>query len=114
MADDATRTPSGSRYNWVLVSECTGGSTWERAVQTGPQDALDTASVEILIARGERFRLRDSGGEIRYTGFILGSFSGREPLEDFGAAHGCTGIEYDCGGKWIALEPEDYDDLEAL
>ena len=41
--------------------------------------------------------------EVRYLGYIVGTFHGIEPLTDYGMDHGCHTIEFEAGGRWVPL-----------
>ena len=56
--------------------------------------------------RGVRFRMLDASGRPKIYGYILGAFSGQEPLSEYGRSRGCVGIEYQRDGIWERLEPE--------
>ena len=43
-------------------------------------------------------------GESPISGYIVGKYTGLEPLEDYGRALGCTTIEYERGGVWVKID----------
>ena len=45
------------------------------------------------------------GGDVLYSGYIIGDASGIEPLVDYGYDHGCATIEYEQDGDWVLVDP---------
>ncbi len=92
-----------SDYMWIITAADV--SVVESGVvgQIGPKGAGPTSFVKIT-EFGEHFRLLDSYGEMRYLGYIVGDYTGHEPLRDYGRKKDCIAIEYKCDEKWTALE----------
>ena len=82
------------QYTWMLFGDLTGGNTGVRVWQTGPDRGAIRASYQELVSRGKPFEMRDSEGQLVYTGYIVGDFRGEEPLNDFGSKYGCCQISY--------------------
>ena len=61
--------------------------------QTGPSDAPPELVKQVELGGGEVFRMVDGDDLLYYIGRIVGA-NGFEPLDDFGAAAGCTDIDY--------------------
>lgn len=93
------------RYRWVIVRNDTAlDQTSSRTARIGPSGASPALLVPRIMENGERFRLRDGNGAVRFTGSILGEYRGDEPLEDYGRANGCVRIEYEREGRWVSLQ----------
>ncbi len=88
-----------ARYTWMVTGSADGDQTSDFVGRIGPSGAAQ-AGIKALIERGSHFRMRDESGNVRYTGYILGECSGREPLDEYGKQRGCTRIEYEREGKW--------------
>ena len=71
--------------------------------QIGPKGDHEPRFVKIT-EFGEHFRLLNADGETRYLGYIVGDYTGHEPLEEYGRGKECVAIEYQCDGKWTALK----------
>ena len=82
------------QYTWMLFGDLTGGNTGVRVWQSGPEDGARRASYQELVKAGKPFELSNKDGDVLYTGYIVGSFCGEEPLADYGAQHGCCQITY--------------------
>ena len=82
-----------SEYAWFVshgaIVEDSSGS----GGQIGPRGAKNLARFDIVINNGRQFRMLDENGESRYPGRIQGTYSGREPLEEYGREKGCVCIE---------------------
>ena len=91
-----------ANYTWIVTRDRVSGNNSDAVGQIGPPGAKNRATFEAVVRRGAHFRLLDSGGEVRYTGYILGEYQGFEPLEEYGRRNGCTRIQYQSGGVWKA------------
>lgn len=94
---------SVSKYTWVVTRDAVLGDSSDAVGRIGPPGAKDRARFDVVIIRGEHFRMLDDSGQVRYIGYILGEYSGREPLEEYGVENGCTVIEYERDGRWTAV-----------
>lgn len=79
-----------------------GDNTSELVRRLGPGVEYH-AGINNLVSRGSHFRMLARDGRVQFSGYIVGECSGREPLEEFGQQRGCTSIEYERNGNWIAL-----------
>ena len=91
-----------SDYTWVITRKDVSVVNSGVVGKIGPKGARETSFVKIT-EFGEHFRMLDAIGETRYLGYIIGDYTGYEPLEDYGRGKECVAIEYDCDGKWTAL-----------
>ena len=91
-----------SDYTWVITRKDVSVVNSGVVGKIGPKGARETSFVKIT-EFGEHFRMLDAVGETRYLGYIIGDYTGHEPLEDYGRGKECVAIEYDCDGKWTAL-----------
>jgi hypothetical protein len=91
-----------AKYTWIVARDRVSGDNRDAVGQIGPPGAKNRASFEAVVRRGAHFRLLDSRGEVRYTGYILGEYQGSEPLEEYGRWNGCTQIQYQSDGVWKA------------
>jgi hypothetical protein len=96
-------TPDVSEYTWIITRRDVNVVDSGVVGQIGPKGAGLTSFVKIT-EFGEHFRMLDADGETRYLGYIIGDYTGHEPLEDFGRGKKCVAIEYDCDGTWTALQ----------
>ena len=92
-----------SDYTWIITGADVSVINSGLVGQIGPKGASLSSFVKIT-EFGEHFRLLDADGETRYLGYIIGDYTGHEPLEDYGRGKECAAIEYDCDGTWTALE----------
>ncbi len=92
-----------SDYMWIITEADV--SVVESGVvgQIGPKGAGLTSFGKIT-EFGEHFRLLNADGETRYLGYIVGDYTGHEPLKEYGRGKECVAIEYQCDGKWTALK----------
>ncbi len=79
-------------YAWVITFDRIDNGAANGTA--GPRNASDA-----LIARatkhGKLFTMSDDDGQHYYTGYIIGDYSGFEPLDDYGTPNaGCTEIRY--------------------
>ena len=74
-----------------------------------PSRCVSDAVITTPIIEGDHFRLLNEDGNVQFSGYILGEYTGREPLEDYGRANGCTAIEYEHEGSWVS--PESFAEL---
>ena len=72
--------------------------------QIGPPGTKDRARFDIVIKDGQQFRMLDENGELRYSGWLHGEYTGLEPLEEYGREKGCVRIELEHDGAWIPVE----------
>ena len=70
----------------------------------GPRGAKNRERFDKVIIEGDHFRLLNGAGDVQFSGYIHGEFSGHEPLEDYGLANGCSTIEYENDGAWISVD----------
>ena len=87
-----------SKYTWVITQDDVPGDVSSAFAKIGPSGVTDRMSLGKVIQGGEHFRLLTSAGEVKYTGYIHGDYSGPEPLDDYGRSNECVDIEYDVGG----------------
>jgi len=76
-------------YGWVITKDivCDGD---DKGI-IGPS-GCNLSKEEIT--KGERFTMYDDDGECYYEGYIVGDYTGLEPLDDFGMPNaGCTEIK---------------------
>lgn len=66
-----------------------------RIWQSGPDPENSRANMHEVLALGKCFRLVNKEGVAMYEGYIVGKYSGEEPLKEYGLEHGCVSIEYD-------------------
>ena len=94
-----------SGYTWVLTRDVDPyqSSSLVLKVRTGPTGAETPAPPSEVIRDGERFRMLEESGKSKVSGYIIGKYSGIEPLLDYGSGVGCTRIEYQRDGKWTRL-----------
>ncbi len=96
-----------SKYTWIITRDSRMGDTSDAVGTFGPSDAPYRAPFDTVIRRGEQFRLVEDEREtheVRYIGYILGEYTGVEPLREFGWENGCTAIEYDRDGRWMRVD----------
>ena len=93
-----------SKYTWVITRERIQGDASNVVGVIGPSGAKGRARFDVVVRKGDRFRLRTDVGHVEFSGYILGDYDGTEPLDDFGQERGCTDIEYERAGKWVTLE----------
>lgn len=91
-----------SDYIWIVTQERLLGDSSDAVGQIGPRGASKPVRFDTVINRGLHFRLLTKDGAPRYVGYILGELSGFEPLDDYGRQNGCTDIEYERDGRWVA------------
>lgn len=97
----AKQKPLG-KYTWMVTGCGEVRDTSDFVGRIGPAGARPMP-LQKIIAMGKRFRMLDATGRVRYTGYITGECTGREPLEEYGDAHGCARIEYQHKGSWVAV-----------
>jgi hypothetical protein len=93
-----------SKYTWIVTRDSVLGDSSDAVGTIGPGGAGNRAEFDKVIIHGEHFRLLNDSGETQFTGYILGEFQGREPLDDYGIENGCNNIHYERDGEWIPLE----------
>lgn len=93
-----------SQYTWIVSQGQIVGDSSGSVGHIGPPHAKNRARFDIVIKSGQRFRLLDADGNMRYLGYIYGEYEGREPLEEYGRGKGCVAIEYERDGRWVRLD----------
>ncbi len=86
-----------SQYGWTITQDHLSDKSdpLNRIGTTGPSDTAWTTKEILEDKDKKRFVMYDDDDERYYTGYIVGDYSGFEPLDDFGAPDsGCTGIKY--------------------
>ena len=97
------KSTSFKKYAWMVTGTGDGGeSTTELVSRLGPGVEYH-AGINNLVSRGAHFRMLGSDARVLFSGYIVGECTGREPLEEFGQDRGCTTIEYERDGNWVAL-----------
>ena len=99
-----------SGYSWIVTKDEVDGEVSDAIGKIGPPGASTRFTFDRVIAGGAEFRLFDARGEARFSGFILGSYNGAEPLFEYGYDFGCVAIAYKRNGRWVPLpvEASDY------
>ena len=92
-----------SKYTWIVTQDSVLGDSSDAVGKIGPSGAKGRARFDTIITHGERFRMRNGAGEVQFVGYIVGEFTGAEPLEDYGLDNGCAMVEYEREGHWISL-----------
>jgi hypothetical protein len=92
-----------SDYTWIITRGDVGVVDSGVMGRIGPKGAGLTRFVKIT-EFGEHFRLLDADGETRYLGYIIGDYTGHEPLKEYGRGKECVAIEYECDGIWRPLK----------
>ena len=82
------------QYTWLLFGDLRQGNTGVRVWHTGPDSSQDRASYQELVRAGREFELVNDANEVVFTGYIVGQYTGEEPLRDYGRQNGCTKIFY--------------------
>jgi hypothetical protein len=94
-----------SDYTWIITGADVSVVDSGVVGQIGPKGAGLTSFVFVKITDfGEHFRLLNADGETRYLGYIIGDYTGNEPLEEYGRGKECVTIEYECDGIWTPLK----------
>ncbi len=99
-----------SKYTWIVTRDTVLGDSSDAVGRIGPKGAENRARFDMIIIHGEHFRLLNDAGETQFTGYILGDFEGREPLDDYGVENGCSkhrvraGRRMDSAGQVLAEE----------
>jgi hypothetical protein len=91
-------------YTWIVTRDTILGNSSESVGKIGPGGAANRAPFDSVIIHGEHFRLLNDAGESQFSGYILGNYRGREPLDDYGSENGCSMIEFEQDGEWVSLE----------
>ena len=80
-----------AQYGWLISADFIK-NRFEPVLHYGPSG---TRYRPTEIIDGDQFRLYDQKGKLCYEGKIFGSYSGTEPLDDFGWPKAkCTVIRY--------------------
>ena len=93
-----------AKYTWVITQEDTPLDVSAAFAKIGPSGVTGRMSLGQVIQNGEHFRLLSNDGKVKYSGYIHGQYSGREPLDDYGNINDCVDIEYEVGDRWTALD----------
>lgn len=96
--------PEYSEYTWIVTQGAIVGESSGMVGQVGPAGDKKRARFDVVIKQGERFRMLDADGNMRYSGYITGVYTGFEPLDEYGGRKGCATIEFERDGNWQALE----------
>ncbi len=91
-------------YTWIVTRDTILGDSSEAVGKIGPSGSPNRASFDSVIIHGEHFRMLNDAGEAQFSGYILGNYHGREPLDDYGSENGCSLIEFEQDGEWLSLE----------
>ncbi len=98
-----------SQYTWIVTRDSILGDSSDAVGKIGPRGAKNRERFDKVIIEGDHFRLLNEEGNVQFSGYILGEYTGREPLDDYGLDNGCTAIEYEHEGSWIS--PESFAEL---
>lgn len=98
-----------SGYTWIVTKDEVGGEVSDAIGKIGPPGAPTQFRFDRVIAGGAEFRLFDSEGRARFSGFILGRYKGPEPLLEYGYEFGCIAIAYKRNGRWVPMPVETVD-----
>lgn len=93
-----------THYTWIVTRDTILGDSSEAVGKIGPSGVGNRAPFDSVIIHGEHFRMLNDAGEAQFSGYILGNYRGREPLDDYGSENGCAFIEFELNGEWISLE----------
>jgi hypothetical protein len=93
-----------THYTWIVTRDTILGDSSEAVGKIGPSGSVDRAPFDSVIIHGEHFRMLNAAREAQFSGYILGNYSGREPLDDYGSENGCSLIEFEQDGEWLSLE----------
>jgi len=93
-----------THYTWIVTRDTILGDSSEAVGKIGPSGSSNRASFDSVIIHGEHFRMLNDAGEVQFSGYILGDYRGREPLDDYGSENGCSFIEFEHDGRWVSLE----------
>ena len=93
-----------SQYTWIVTRDSILGDSSDAVGKIGPKGAKNRERFDKVIIEGEHFRLINDAGDVQFSGYIHGEFEGREPLEDYGVANGCSTIEFEQDGVWISVD----------
>ncbi len=93
-----------THYTWIVTRDTILGESSEAVGKIGPSGSTKRAPFDSVIIHGEHFRMLNGAGEAQFSGYILGSYRGHEPLEDYGSENGCSFIEFERDGEWVSLE----------
>ena len=93
-----------THYTWIVTRDTILGDSSEAVGKIGPSGSSKRAPFDSVIIHGEHFRMLNDAGVAQFSGYILGRFSGHEPLDDYGSENGCSFIEFEQDGNWLTLE----------
>ena len=96
-------TEQSSPYTWIVTRDAILGDSSDAVGKISPRGAKNRERFDKIIIHVDHFPLLNDEGAVQFTGYILGAYHGREPLDDYGVHNGCTRIEYERGGKWVAV-----------
>lgn len=93
-----------THYTWIVTRDSILGDSSEAVGKIGPSGSANRAPFDSVIIHGEHFRMLNHARVAQFSGYILGRFRGREPLDDYGSENGCAFIEFERDGSWLSLE----------
>ena len=93
-----------THYTWIVTRDTILGDSSEAVGKIGPSGSSNRAPFDSVIIHGEHFRMLNAAREVQFSGYILGQYQGREPLDDYGSENGCVFIEFEQDGDWVSLE----------
>lgn len=91
-----------SKYTWVVTKGNIVGGNSAAVGKIGPSGSKNRLRFDIVIKHGEHFRMLSVDGEVTHSGYIIGEYTGNEPLDEYGRENGCTNIQYFRDGRWMA------------
>lgn len=97
MNSEITEARKSNMYAWIITTDLVDapGTNLNAVGMTGSKGANPALLATLANGGGDTFQLYDDGHDCYYTGRIVGSYKGFEPLDDFGAPNaGCTGIKF--------------------
>ena len=100
-ADHGTRPQAA--YTWIVTRDAVLGDTSDAVGRIGPPGVRGRAPFDRVIREGAHFRLLDAAGDSQFSGYIMGTYRGSEPLDDFGRDNGCVRIDYEGEGGWVEV-----------
>lgn len=97
------KTAGFKKYAWMVTGTGDDGETTSELVSRLGPGVEYHAGINNLVSRGAHFRMLEDSGRVLFSGYIVGECTGREPLDEFGRDRGCSAIEYERKGNWVAL-----------
>ncbi len=95
---------SYTHYTWIVTRDTILGDSSEAVGKIGPSGSSNRAPFDSVIIHGDHFRMLNDARVAQFSGYILGDYRGREPLDDYGSENGCSFIEFEHDGDWLSLE----------